>query len=73
MAHPSDAGEDGCPHLSNCPMFPLFNMQEALQIWRISYCTANFARCERYKRVGCGELVPDHLMPNGALLRKATR
>lgn len=54
-------------------MFPLFNMQQALQIWKISYCTADFARCERFKRVGRGEPVADHLMPSGALLRKPAK
>lgn len=65
-------GKD-CPHLGGCPMFPLFNMQQALQIWKISYCTADFARCERFKRVGRGEPVADHMMPSGALLRKPAK
>ena len=66
------AASDGnlCPHLSGCPMFPLFNMQSALQIWKISYCTSKFVECERYRRSERGEPVPDNLMPSGALLRK---
>ncbi len=51
-------------------MFPLFSMQSALQIWKISYCTSKFGDCERHRRAERGEPVPDNLMPSGALLRK---
>ncbi|MFO0550759.1 MAG: hypothetical protein U0271_20360 [Polyangiaceae bacterium] len=51
-------------------MFPLFNLQSALQIWKITYCTSNFRTCERFRRAETGDAVPDNLMPSGALLRK---
>lgn len=59
-----------CPHLAGCPMFPLFSMQSALEIWKISYCQASFTSCARYERSRRGESVPANLMPNGALLRR---
>lgn len=70
MASPPE--DSNCPHLGGCPMFPLFSMQSALEIWKISYCTSNFTACERYQRSERGDSVPDSLMPSGALLRKST-
>lgn len=50
-------------------MFPLFNVQGALEIWKLSYCLSTYARCERYIRSTKGESVPDSLMPSGVLLK----
>ena len=52
-------------------MFPLFRMESSLEIWRISYCTARYVACARYKLADAGEDVPANLLPSGALLRKS--
>lgn len=59
-----------CPHIDTCPMFPLFGLQGALEVWKIRYCKAQFTACERYKRAQSGLQVPPNLMPSGSLLRR---
>ena len=51
-------------------MYSLFKYSGTLNTWKINYCTADFSRCERYKRTSAGHPVPVNLMPNGALLRR---
>jgi hypothetical protein len=53
-------------------MFGLFSLAGALATWKTNYCSAEFRRCERYQRALQGRVVPNNLMPNGALLRKWT-
>lgn len=71
MANDPDSGS-GCPHMSSCEMYELFNLAGALATWKINYCTADFSRCERYQRARDGRNVPVNLMPNGAVLEKPT-
>ncbi|MEW5849810.1 MAG: hypothetical protein AB2A00_13410 [Myxococcota bacterium] len=59
-----------CSHMDNCGMYALFNYSATLQVWKINYCTADYERCERYKRSLEGRPVPQNLMPNGVLLQK---
>lgn len=59
-----------CPHIDGCQMYRLFTLSGTLGAWKINYCTADFARCERHKRASSGQSVPDNLMPNGVLLKK---
>lgn len=63
-----------CPNMKGCEMYPLFRLAGTLAAWKINYCSADFARCERYKLSLLGRPVPANLMPNGSLLRarKAT-
>jgi hypothetical protein len=61
-----------CPHMSGCQMFGLFSLAGALATWKTNYCSADYTRCERYQRSLQGRVVPNNLMPNGALLRKWT-
>jgi len=56
--------------MTSCEMYRLLTFAGTLQAWKINYCTADFSRCERYKRNAAGETVPPELMPNGVLLRK---
>jgi hypothetical protein len=67
---PAAAGD--CPHMDGCKMFGLFSLAGALATWKTNYCSAEFRRCERYQRALQGRVVPNNLMPNGALLRKWT-
>jgi hypothetical protein len=62
-----------CPHVTDCPMFSLFNLKSTLEIWKIRYCSSdNHTSCERYRLTERGQPVPQNLMPSGALLRKPT-
>jgi hypothetical protein len=61
-----------CPHMTACPMFGLFSLAGTLATWKTNYCAADYTRCERYQRSLQGRVVPNNLMPNGALLRKWT-
>jgi hypothetical protein len=61
-----------CPHMNGCQMFGLFSLAGALATWKTNYCSAEFRRCERFQRALQGRVVPNNLMPNGALLRKWT-
>jgi hypothetical protein len=58
-----------CPHAANCPLFPLFSMQQALKVWQLKYCdTQRHLECERYQRAKKGEAIPTTLLPNGKSL-----
>ena len=61
-----------CPHMGGCAMFGLFSLAGTLATWKTNYCSADYARCERFQRSLQGRTVPNNLMPNGALLRKWT-
>jgi hypothetical protein len=69
---PEAAAERSCPQMKGCQMFGLFSLAGALATWKTNYCSADYARCERYQRALQGRVVPNNLMPNGALLRKWT-
>jgi hypothetical protein len=60
---------EGCPRVPVCELYATFKMQSLLNVWKISYCEADFERCERYKRAIAGEAVPLTLLPNGQTLR----
>jgi hypothetical protein len=57
-----------CEHVAVCSLFRLFTMSSCLEIWRQSYCDAEWRRCERHRRGAGGEAVPRNLLPNGRLL-----
>jgi hypothetical protein len=59
-----------CPHAASCGLFPQFRLSSNLSIWMDRYCRSAYPSCERYKLSLSGKPVPDHLLPNGALLRK---
>ncbi len=59
-----------CPQMTACRMFPLFKMAGALQVWKINYCTGDFAACARYRLACKAEQVPDELLPNGRILKR---
>ncbi len=51
-------------------MYALFTAGGVLEVWKTNYCTADFERCERYRRAAEGRRVPVNLLPSGQLLRK---
>ncbi len=61
----------GCPHKSSCPLFPLFTLTSNLHLWQDRYCDGAFATCERFRLSNAGQEVPETMLPNGALLRRA--
>jgi hypothetical protein len=69
---PEPRANQNCPHMNGCQMFGLFSLAGALATWKTNYCSADYTRCERYQRASQGRVVPNNLMPNGALLRKWT-
>jgi hypothetical protein len=50
-------------------MYALFKVAGTLAVWKMNYCNADYARCERYKLSALGKRVPINLMPNGVLLK----
>jgi hypothetical protein len=57
-----------CPHLSSCPLFPLFTMKASLSVWQVHYCKGQFESCSRLKLSKAGQRVPPNLLPNGKTL-----
>lgn len=53
-------------------MYPLFTMSGMLSVWKTNYCADKFTQCARYKLSTEAKPVPDNLLPNGKLLRKAS-
>ena len=62
-----------CPNMPTCRMYPMFSLAGSLEVWKQNYCTADFSRCARFQQTCEARTVPDNLLPNGALLKKATR
>lgn len=60
-----------CPHSYSCQMYELFQLQGALNVWKMNYCRGDFERCARYKKAEAGEAPPVNLMPNGKMLNRA--
>jgi hypothetical protein len=60
-----------CSHLFSCPLFAVFTMNSALTVWKSNYCSADFARCARYRLSAEGKPVPQNLLPNGKSLALA--
>lgn len=61
--------EKECSHAATCPMFAMFKVAHALEVWKINYCRAAYERCARYQAAATGKPVPLALLPNGQLLR----
>jgi len=59
-----------CPHMSTCPLYPQFTFESNLNVWKLSYCEADFTRCVRYQLSNEGKPVPVTLLPNGTSLGK---
>lgn len=65
------AVDERCKHIKDCPMFAIFNLKSALEVWKIRYCNhANHVTCQRYELSAKGRPVPINLMPSGALLKR---
>jgi len=59
-----------CPHATSCRMFPLFKYDALLNIWKQDYCeTDKYGKCARYQKALAGAVVPDNLLPNGAVIQ----
>jgi hypothetical protein len=57
-----------CPQAKDCALYARFSTQGFLRIWQITFCEADFSRCERFKRSSQGLSVAATLLPNGATL-----
>jgi hypothetical protein len=53
-------------------MYAVFRYAGTLAAWKLRYCTSNYEACARYEAATKNQKVPVNLMPNGALLKKAT-
>jgi hypothetical protein len=65
MSSKGGADTAQCPNHDRCELFPLISKGGFLRVWQVSYCEADYTRCERYKRSRCGEGVSPTLLPNG--------
>lgn len=63
----------GCPQAKDCALYARFSTQGFLRIWQITFCEADFARCERFQRSSQGLPVPADMLPNGTILGEKTR
>jgi hypothetical protein len=62
-----------CPHMEDCPLFPIFSSREFLKTWQINYCENDeHPRCQRYQTFERGEDVPSTLLSNGKHLPLVT-
>ena len=57
--------------MKGCRMYSLFKLAGTLKVWQLNYCTANFELCARFRLSKEARPVPDNLLPNGTLLKKA--
>ena len=60
-----------CPNLTRCPMFPRFQSEQMLSIYRKTYCEAvygSFLGCARYRSMKGGVRPAPTLLPNGDML-----
>ena len=58
-----------CPKKTRCPLFPLFQSVENLEVWQHRYCNNRYQECERFKLAMSGTRPDDDLLPNGSRLR----
>ena len=64
----SDTAITNCPNFATCPMFEVFEHEVGGKIFEKMYCrTERHVRCERFKKMTAGEVVPKKLLPNGKL------
>jgi hypothetical protein len=54
-------------------MYDLLKLAGTLKTWQVRYCQADYEACARHQLSRKGEPVPQNLMPNGALLRLASK
>jgi signal transduction histidine kinase/DNA-binding response OmpR family regulator len=57
-----------CPNIRFCPMFPKFQSQQMLSIYKQTYCEATdqtYTRCARYRTMKSGERPSPLLLPHG--------
>ena len=57
-----------CAKVTSCALYARFSQQSFLRIWQITYCEADFTRCERFQRSNTGVEIPANLLPNGTML-----
>ncbi len=62
-----------CPNMAGCALFPLLSKPGYLRVWQISYCEADYTKCERYRKSLHGQHVPLTLLPNGKELAVLAR
>jgi hypothetical protein len=54
-------------------MYALLKLSGTLKLWQTRYCQAEYTECARHQLSQKGGPVPQNLMPNGALLRLASK
>ncbi|MBN1348503.1 hypothetical protein JXJ21_03775 [candidate division KSB1 bacterium] len=54
-----------CPHLSICPTFQRFRIQNIKSPWIKMYCMGHSELCKRKQMLEIGKEPPVTLMPNG--------
>jgi len=56
--------------MSDCELYPMFNLKGALRIWQMRYCehAERFRTCARYELARQGKKIPLPLLPNGRSL-----
>ena len=62
-------GKGECSHKSSCELYRILEMTGSLSLWQSRYCDDAYESCARFAAARVGKPVPDHLLPNGHLLR----
>lgn len=58
-----------CVHSEYCLLYPIFQMQSVLQIWKTKYCYLDPQKCIRYEGFRKGVPPPNNMLPNGEHLK----
>lgn len=57
-----------CSHMKSCELFVQFALNPALDVWKESYCEANYKSCVRFQNAMKNQPVPLTLLPNGKIV-----
>lgn len=63
------AGNYQCTHKESCALYRILERTGSLTLWQSRYCDDRFESCARFDAALTGKPVPDHMLPNGHLLR----
>ena len=63
------AARKTCSHKDSCELYRILERTGSLALWQARYCDDQFDSCARYQAALIGKSVPNHMLPNGHILR----